>query len=90
MTLVMGVTMILNLFESADFISLLFETTSAFGTVGLSVGITGSLRTGTKCVLAFTMFVGRLGPMTMAVAFTASLKNNDAHIKPAEENVMVG
>ncbi|MFR2464509.1 MAG: TrkH family potassium uptake protein [Clostridia bacterium] len=90
LTLVMGVTMILNLFESADFISLLFETTSAFGTVGLSVGITGSLRTGTKCVLAFTMFVGRLGPMTMAVAFTASLKNNDAHIKPAEENVMVG
>lgn len=62
LTLVMGVTMILNLFESADFISLLFETTSAFGTVGLSVGITGSLRTGTKCVLAFTMFVGRLGP----------------------------
>lgn len=45
LTLVMGVTMILNLFESADFISLLFETTSAFGTVGLSVGITGSLRT---------------------------------------------
>ena len=69
---------------------LMFEVCSAFGTVGLSVGITGSLRTGTKCVLAFTMFVGRLGPMTMAVAFTASLKNNDAHIKPAEENVMVG
>ena len=90
LTLVVSVTMVLNLFESANFISLLFETASAFGTVGLSVGITDSLRIGTKCVLAFTMFAGRLGPMTMAVAFTANLKNNDTHIKPAEENVMVG
>lgn len=46
-----------------DFIDLLFETVSAFGTVGLSTGVTPHLTTGGKLCITLIMFVGRLGPM---------------------------
>lgn len=51
-----------------DFLSALFEVTSAFGTVGLSTGITGSLSAVGKTVLIITMFLGRLGPLTVVLA----------------------
>jgi len=51
-----------------DFLRLSFETVSAFGTVGLSTGITSSLSVGQKIVIIFVMFIGRLGPMTFALA----------------------
>ena len=44
-----------------DFMKLLFETVSAFGTVGLSTGITPDLNAGAKLILITTMFIGRLG-----------------------------
>ena len=46
----------------------LFEVTSAFGTVGLSTGITGDLPTAAQGLLVLVMFVGRLGPITFAAA----------------------
>lgn len=46
----------------------LFEVTSAFGTVGLSTGITADLPTPAQGVLVLLMFIGRLGPVTFAVA----------------------
>ena len=46
-----------------DFIDLLFETVSAFGTVGLSTGVTPHLTTGGKLCITLIMFVGRLGPL---------------------------
>lgn len=48
------------------FMQLLFEVTSAFGTVGLSTGITPDLGTAGKLVIILTMFIGRLGPLTIA------------------------
>ena len=51
---------------------ILFEMTSAFGTVGLSTGITQSLSVGSKVVSIFTMFIGRLGPLTIASLWTFS------------------
>ena len=51
--------------ESIDFIRLLFEVTSAFGTVGLSTGITPELSDSSKWVLMLVMFTGRVGVMTM-------------------------
>ncbi|MBD3295983.1 MAG: hypothetical protein GF392_01290, partial [Candidatus Omnitrophica bacterium] len=50
------------------FIRALFEMVSAFGTVGLSTGITGGLNAAGKICVIVTMFVGRLGPLTLAVA----------------------
>ena len=52
----------------APFIQLAFETMSAFGTVGLSAGVTPSLTQGGKCVIIVLMFVGRLGSLTMLAA----------------------
>ncbi|WMT40230.1 TrkH family potassium uptake protein [Paenibacillus sp. D2_2] len=66
--LVIAVSMVLSTTESASFLSILFETTSAFGTVGLTVGLTGKLTIVGKFIISFTMFAGRLGPLTMAYA----------------------
>lgn len=51
-----------------SFLALAFETVSAFGTVGLSVGLTPELGTAAKLVITATMFVGRVGPLTIAYA----------------------
>ncbi|WP_120465254.1 TrkH family potassium uptake protein [Paenibacillus aceti] len=66
--LVITVSMVLSTTEDASFLSILFETTSAFGTVGLSMGLTAKLTIFGKIILSFTMFAGRLGPLTMAFA----------------------
>lgn len=67
--LVIGVALILSTTEKdASFLSVLFEATSAFGTVGLSMGLTGDLTTVGKLIICFTMFTGRLGLLTLAYA----------------------
>ncbi len=65
---VIGVTMILSATEDHHFLMILFETVSAFGTVGLSMGLTPDLTVVGKLVITLTMFVGRLGPLTLAYA----------------------
>jgi trk/ktr system potassium uptake protein len=62
------VTLILTITEDQDFIKILFETVSAFGTVGLSTGITGALSLAGKFIIIVTMFAGRLGPLTLALS----------------------
>lgn len=60
-------TFLVCLFEPMmSFVDVLFEMVSAFATVGLSTGITGSLSAGSKIVTMLVMFIGRLGPLTMA------------------------
>ncbi|WP_127493120.1 TrkH family potassium uptake protein [Paenibacillus glycanilyticus] len=68
LTLVLLVTMLLSTTEDQQFLKILFETTSAFGTVGLTTGITPELTFFGKIVIAVTMFAGRLGPLTLAYA----------------------
>lgn len=70
------------------FLELLFEVVSAFGTVGLSVGITSQLSTLGKLILVVVMFVGRLGPLSIAVALSG--REPRSRIQYAEENVMIG
>ncbi|MNW32690.1 Ktr system potassium uptake protein B [compost metagenome] len=64
----MVVVMLLLVIEDAPFLSLMFEAASAVGTVGLSVGVTTELSDIGKILIAFTMFVGRIGPLTIAYA----------------------
>ncbi|MDN3669409.1 potassium transporter TrkG [Echinicola jeungdonensis] len=52
-----------------------FEVFSAFSTVGLSLGITAGLGTFSKIVLIFTMFIGRVGTLTILIAFSRAVKN---------------
>jgi trk system potassium uptake protein TrkH len=59
---------ILCLIESHTFLELVFEATSALGTVGLSLGITGNLTAAGKLTIVLLMFVGRVGPLTMGLA----------------------
>ncbi|WP_042165275.1 TrkH family potassium uptake protein [Paenibacillus gorillae] len=68
LALVIGVTMLLTTTEDHQFIQILFETTSAFGTVGLTAGLTPELSDFGRIVIALTMFAGRLGPLTLAYA----------------------
>jgi trk system potassium uptake protein TrkH len=64
----------LSVTESKKFIRILFETVSAFGTVGLSTGITPELSPPGKIVIAALMFIGRLGPLTIVTAFARKHK----------------
>lgn len=64
----MVVVMLLLTTEDAPFLSLMFEAASAIGTVGLSVGVTHELTVWGKVIIAFTMFIGRIGPLTIAYA----------------------
>ena len=73
-TILMIGTIAVSVIESAGFLDILFETTSAIGTVGLSTGLTPALHTASKFVIMILMYAGRIGPVTMALAF--GLKKN--------------
>jgi trk system potassium uptake protein TrkH len=64
----------LTLTEELSFLALAFESVSAFSTTGLSTGITPELSAPGKLVLVATMFVGRLGPLTVALAVARGYK----------------
>lgn len=66
--LALVVTLLLTLTEDQPFIRLVFEAVSALATVGLSTGITGSLTAAGKLIVAAAMFLGRVGPFTIALA----------------------
>lgn len=68
--LVIAFTMVLSVTEDRQFLTILFETTSAFGTCGLSMGLTPELSTVGKIAITFLMFLGRLGPLTLAYALS--------------------
>ncbi len=68
------------------FVEYLFETVSAFGTVGLSMGITAKLNDVQKFAIVLMMFAGRVGPLTLAFAWQRTKRG----VTYAEESVMVG
>jgi trk system potassium uptake protein TrkH len=70
------------------FLPLLFETVSAFGTVGLSMGITPQLGLWGKCWIMALMLIGRVGVLTFAYIFVGTGMVNG--IEHAEENLMIG
>lgn len=57
----MGIILLLNLTETIPLLAIIFEASSAFGTTGLSVGVTPQLSPFEKLVIALLMFVGRIG-----------------------------
>ncbi|MGA1868834.1 MAG: TrkH family potassium uptake protein [bacterium] len=73
--------------KQESFISLLFEIVSAFGTVGLSTGITSYLEYSSKIVIIATMFTGRLGSLSI---FSLFLHKEQTKIRYAEENILIG
>ena len=82
-------TILLSITESAPLTDILFEEVSAFATVGLSRGLTQTLSQWGKIIIIVSMFIGRLGPLTVALAVTAPKKQLRVEY-PEVKNVMVG
>ena len=81
--LLISVLGIFAVMPKAPFVDVLYELTSAVGTVGLSRGLA-------KWIVIFTMYLGRIGPLTLgaAVVSRAQKRTKDVHL--AEENIMIG
>jgi len=87
--IVVSIVLALDITEKGTpFIALLFETVSAFGTVGLSMGITPELSQLGRIIIMITMFIGRLGPLT--IGFALAKKKEKEHFKYPEEKMMIG
>lgn len=88
--LVLFVTFILTISEKGQpFLDLFFEAVSAFGTVGLSTGVTSDLSIVGKLVISLTMFSGRVGPLTVIVAL-AHRNKKKALVRYPEGKISVG
>lgn len=81
-------TVILTFTEKASFLKVLFEVVSAFGTVGLSTGITPSLSIVGKIIISITMLIGRLGPL--AIGFSLFGRPKRVAFRYPEGEVFVG
>ena len=78
----------LCIIEQKDFLDTLYETMSALATVGLSRGMTGDLSVPGKIVICATMFVGRVGPISLALLFNInSHHGNNRHYPVAKVRV---
>ena len=82
------VTLIMSLVEPFSFIRLFFEVMSGFGTVGLTTGITSSLTDLSRVLIIVTMFIGRVGPLTVMVAITDIEHKKSGRYIP--DHVMIG
>jgi trk system potassium uptake protein TrkH len=73
--------------EEKPFLDLLFEAISAFGTVGLSTGITTELSSVGQLALIVGMYVGRLGPLTIALALMERVHAAPVRYPPEEISI---
>ncbi len=80
--------LLLLAFENKPFLPLLFEAVSAFGTVGLSTGITPNLTIVGKLLIMFLMFIGRIGPLTIGLALAR--ETTIGKVTHPEARVMIG
>lgn len=80
--------MILLVIEPFDSLDILFEIVSAIGTVGLTIGITPELATISKLIIISLMFIGRVGPIT--IAYSLHKKEKDTNVKYPATDIMVG
>ena len=88
LALTTGAAVIISAIEHLPFMTCLFETVSAMATVGLTVGITGSLGMVSKLILTFLMLCGRVGSITMLMAFSSEKSAINSRLP--EEKVQIG
>lgn len=81
-------TVAIFVFSPGSFLDVLYETTSGLATVGLSRNFTGSLNTIGKLIITAVMYLGRIGPITMMLAF--SIKRSKGIRSLPEEKILVG
>lgn len=88
LAIVLTATMILSTTEDHHFLMILFEVTSAFSTVGLSMGLTSDLTPAGKIVIILMMFIGRLGPLTLSYAIAP--RRERQKYRNAEGKIIIG
>lgn len=86
--LVITSSIIISIIESYALSAILFEVTSAFGTVGLSLGITGELSVFSKVIVMFLMFIGRIGIITLLFIFKPNKSSSSIHFP--KEKMIIG
>lgn len=87
---IISTTVVLSIFEEATLVEHMFESISAFGTVGLSLGITPIIGNVGKAALIITMFLGRIGVLTMGMAITVRMQKSEVKLKYPEAKILVG
>ncbi|HHV13517.1 MAG TPA: H(+)-transporting ATPase [Clostridiales bacterium] len=81
-------TLLLSIMEPGyNFIQILFEVVSAFGTVGFSIGITSELKPISEVIIILTMYIGRVGPLTIASIWSVKPLSG---LRYSEEGLMIG
>jgi trk system potassium uptake protein TrkH len=88
LAIVVAASTLLLLLEPHDPLDLGFEVMSAFTTTGLSTGVTPKLGVPGKLLITLMMFIGRIGPLTLALAFSLSAKTRAVALP--QERVMIG
>ena len=85
------ITMIIvfSIVQPAPLVDILYEVTSALATVGLSRNLTGTLHLGGKLIIILCMYIGRIGPISLVIAFRMRGKRKDK-LNYVEEDVIVG
>lgn len=86
--MLIGLSIVLLLVNPADFLDVLYEMTSAIATVGLTRGLTGELNSAGKIVVSLAMYLGRIGPISLALAFNSKKVINS--VSYAEGKVIIG
>ncbi len=76
--------------DTISFQRIMYETASAMATVGLSQDLTTHLRTGSKIVLMILMYIGRVGPMTIALLFAGKVNLKEKMRTLPTEKIMIG
>lgn len=87
--LITGTVIVSVLEPNVEFMRILYETTSAMGTVGLSADLTPQLETASKYVIMMLMYIGRIGPVTMALIFGKGHTKDRVRELP-EKRILVG
>ncbi len=90
MLLFVSGSMFLSLFESLPFMSAAFEVASALGTVGLTTGVTPGLSNVSRVLIMALMYLGRVGILSVSIAFATRRQGVDGKIKYPVTNVMIG
>lgn len=86
--ILIGAVLLMLVIEPTPLIKLLFEATSAFGTVGLSLGITSDLSALSKIILMVLMFIGRVGIITFLLIFNKNKESGNYHYP--KEKMIIG
>lgn len=76
--------------KDASFMDILYEVVSAGATVGLTRGMTPILTAAGKSIIIGTMYIGRIGPTTLAAALAVQASHRSVKVRMAEEKVLIG